>query len=82
MANCKYCGKPAGLCVEEHESCRISAKGELTLDQIRAGITDPNIPAAPAKAPRPLTAAGVFWAVFFALCLYGVLSGIIVTIAK
>jgi hypothetical protein len=26
---------------------------------------------------RPLTAFGVFWAVFLALCLYGIVAGIV-----
>jgi hypothetical protein len=74
MADCKYCGKPAGFRVGEHEACRKAKEAGISAEEIaEQARTFP---------PRPLTAGGVFWAVFGALCLYGLLSGIITAIAK
>jgi hypothetical protein len=76
MAKCKFCGKDAGLFQDAHEACRRSQKGYRSLDQARA---ESRLIASP---PRPLTIFGVFWAVFLALCAYGLVSAIVLAISR
>jgi hypothetical protein len=64
MATCRYCGKWSGLFSSEHFDCAMAnAKGEKIVD--------------PIEPSRPLTAVGVYWAVFFALLTFSLLSGVV-----
>ena len=53
-----------------HEVCFKANEAGCSTDEIKAAQ------ARAAATPRPLTSLGVFFAVFWALCLYGVVSGI------
>lgn len=68
MANCKYCGKWAGICIHEHLDCERAAK--------EGGDAVPWPP--PSAPPKPLTASGIFWAVFGALWCFSLSAGLVV----
>jgi len=70
MPNCRICGRHAGLFWDVHDECQKAVDLGKTAEEVqRTG-------ALPAVS-RPLTAFGVFWAVFLALCLYGIVAGIV-----
>ena len=71
MANCKYCGKWSGIFDIEHFDCAQAAAQGKTLETF-----------VPLMPSRPLTASGVFWAVFGALWAFGVTAGIIAAICR
>jgi hypothetical protein len=59
MGNCKICNKPVGIGLNEHVFCRQAAE----LRRAPALVLRPP-KSSPAAAPPPLTARGIFWAVF------------------
>jgi hypothetical protein len=61
--------------VDYHEACYEAQAAGLPVEDVRPR-------AGQAAASLPLTAKGVFWAVFGALCLYGLVSGIVAAIIK
>ena len=78
MANCKYCGKWAGVAGDEHMDCaRLAAEGK-TNDEIKA--LDARTYARTSAAP--LTAGSIFWAVFGALWAFAITAGIVGAIIK
>ena len=76
MANCKLCGQWAGVASDEHPLCREAIDAGQPLPADRRGI-EPGI-----ALPRPLTAAGVFWAVFLAQWLFALTAGIVYAIVR
>jgi len=79
MANCKYCGKPAGFMCDTHEACIKAKTGGLSLDDIRAQASDPN--SAEQKSGQ-LTAKSIFWAVFGALWAFSLTAGLVYAILR
>lgn len=78
MADCIHCGTWAGLSGSEHEECKRLADEGKTSAEIKAIVNR----GADAIVPRPLTARGVFWAVFGALWAFSITAGIIVAIVR
>lgn len=72
MANCKHCGKWAGIFGDEHMDCAALAEKGMSAEQIK--LAQQPLPPAP---PAPLTANSIFWAVFGALCAFAVLFVIV-----
>jgi hypothetical protein len=73
MANCKYCGRWAGVAGDEHMDCaRLAADGK-TNEEIKAfdARSSSRLPA------MPLTAGSIFWAVFGALWAFAITAGIV-----
>ncbi|MGP8174944.1 MAG: hypothetical protein ACLP7O_10400 [Terracidiphilus sp.] len=75
--NCKYCGKWSGLFSDTHVDCSAAIEAGKTPEQIRQSVKTLT-----PDSLRPLTAVGVFWAVFLALCAFGLLSALVGLIAK
>jgi hypothetical protein len=78
MADCRFCGKPAGWRVDYHKACYEAQAAGRSVEDVRARQAQD----VQTATSFPLTAKGVFWAVFGALCLYGLLSGIVAAIIK
>jgi hypothetical protein len=75
MANCRYCGKPAGFCCPEHEICRKANEAGVSLEELAAKP--------PVRVPGPpVTAQGVFFAVFFALCAWSLVMSVVLAFIR
>lgn len=66
MPTCKYCGKWSGLFTNEHLDCAQAAAQGKVLESFTV-----------APPQELLTATGVFWAVFYALWVFGISAGIV-----
>ena len=82
MGLCKYCNEDAGWMQDSHTACynAAHAAGLKPDEKLRARAVE--VPSTAASTRGPLTADGVFWAVFAALCLWSLLSALVVAIVK
>jgi hypothetical protein len=69
MAQCKFCGKQAGIFQDEHRWCYQAHIAGISLEEQYAKDA--------ARAATPLQAVGVFWAVFGALWAFSLTAGLV-----
>jgi hypothetical protein len=75
MADCRFCGGYAGPFRKEHPGCEQAHAAALLAEH---ELPHPSTaPTAPQQASRPLNAINIFWAVFFALCAFGLLQAFV-----
>jgi hypothetical protein len=71
MATCKHCGKWSGLFDNEHLECAQAAAQGKVVERLSA-----------VASPSPITAVGIFWAVFFALWAFCITAGIVAALLR
>lgn len=77
MAECKYCGRWAGVASDEHFDCAtLAAQGKST-DEIRALMNAPDAAPLAVAQMKPST---LFWIIFGALWAFSASAGILYAI--
>jgi hypothetical protein len=77
MAKCIYCDKWCGLFDSYHQDCLNGIKGGKTKAEIWNAVNAPRL-----GQLKPVTASGVFWAIFGALWLFAATAAILGEIVK